>query len=235
MKLLCTLLLLNIWFFLSAESLSLNTADTAPYSTKDNYGFYDVLLTEVMQNLNYDLKINHYPSERSILWANEGHDDGEFARISGLSETYTNLHEVEEPLVTFKFVALKMKENSFSPTSWEELKDLRVGYLHGWKIYENNVGEGNKISILYKIDNMFNMLLENRLDIILYSELRSQEFINEHGIEEIEIIETPLSIRPMHLYMHKQHADLITKINNELINLKSSGRYDEIFHEYLQK
>ncbi len=235
MKNIIYLVLLNLAFFLNADTLSLNTADTAPYSTEKNNGFYDVLLSEVMQKIDLDLQINHYPSERSILWADEGHDDGEFARIAGLSGTFVNLIEVEEPLVSFYFIAIKKTASTFSPSSWDELKNLRVGYLDGWKIYENNVGDGGKITLSHSIDSLFNMLIEDRLDIILYSKLRAQAYILENNIDGIDIIEDPLSIRTMHLYMHKKHTKIIPQINEELLLLKESGRYDQIFEAYLEE
>ena len=41
---------------ISALELSLNSADTAPYSTSDDKGFYDVLLKEVFNNIKLDYK-----------------------------------------------------------------------------------------------------------------------------------------------------------------------------------
>ena len=68
---------------ISALELSLNSADTAPYSTADDTGFYDILLKEVFDALGVDIKINHLLSKRSIQNADNGIDDGEFARVEG--------------------------------------------------------------------------------------------------------------------------------------------------------
>lgn len=233
MKIIFSILLINLCFLISAQSLSLNTADTEPYSTEESTGFYDVLLNEVLKNLDIELTINHYPSERSILWADQGHDDGEFARISGLSSMYPNLKIVEEPLVSFYFVALKKADNSINPTSWDDLASLRVGYLNGWKIFADNVGLGTNISQFQNVESLFNILLANRVDVILYSKQRAEAYIRDNKIEGIEIIETPLATRTMHLYLHRKHAALIPSINNEIEKLKKSGRYDKLLKLYL--
>jgi len=219
---------MNLCLVISAQTLSLNTADTDPFSRTDNTGFYDTLLKEVMNNIGIELEINHYPSERSILWANQGHDDGEFARIDGIAEKYPNLIVVEEPLIDFHFVALKKYGRSFNPSSWEDLKNIRVGYLNGWKIFEDNLPEETETSEAQNVESLFNLLLADRVDVILYSKIRAESYMTASRIENIEIIDPPLAIRAMHLYLHKRNAALILGINNELIRIKGSGRYNEL-------
>lgn len=233
MKVVMFFLLLNLTGIIPAETIQLNTADSAPYSKTDDTGFYDILLKEVFKTIGYTIEINHYPSERSLQWANDGHNDGEFARISGLSETYVNLIEVTEPLVSFNFVAVKRKDNSISVTSWEDLKSLRVGFLNGWKIYEENVGSYPHVIRYNDIDSMIKVLLSDRLDVILYSKLRAEEYIRNFNIQGLEVITPPLSVRTMHLYLHNSIPDLAKQVNEALKDVKYSGRYDEIYNQYL--
>ncbi len=219
----------------SAETVSLNTADSAPYSTMDSTGFYDVLLEDVFSRLGLGVHINHYPSERSIQWADEGHDDGEFARISGLSDTFDNLLEVREPLVSFQFVAVKRAEDSFRINGWEDLKNLRIGFLNGWKIYEMQLGSYPEVTRYDNVESMVNVLLAGRVDVILYSELRMNNYIRKNKVEGIEIIHPPLTVRTMHLYLHEDHAALVDKVNEQLREIKSSGLYEEYYKKYLMQ
>ena len=86
---------------ISALELSLNSADTVPYSTPDNIGFYDILIREVFDDLGIDIKINHLLSKRSIQNDDNGIDDGEYARTEGREVEYENLRLVPEALVDF--------------------------------------------------------------------------------------------------------------------------------------
>ena len=225
---------LAVSVFSFSETISFNTADTPPYSTDTSEGFYDILLHEIMNNLGYDLTINHYPSERSLTWVNEGHNAGEFARIRGLSETYLDLVIVDEPLSYFSFVALKLKDSPIIIDSWSDLTPYRVGYLNGWKIYEEYLGFGPKISIANSPDVLFNLLLANRVEVILYSNFRAQQYIASKDIQTIEIIEKPLSVRTMHLYLHKSYSFLVNGINEQLSMMKRNGRYDQLLEALLQ-
>lgn len=232
--------LLIFFLFLSvsllpAQSISLNTADTSPYSSEEGDGFYDILLTEIFNSMGYELKINHYPSERSLQWADDGHDDGEFARISGMSKSYSNLLKLEESLVDFNFVAITREGFSEPVKSWDDLKELRVAYLNGWKIYENNVGRGENITVYNDVESLFKVLLGKRVDVILYSELRAEEYMAANGIRDLRILDPPLKTRTMHLYLNRKHAALVEPFNRELKQLKESGRYDQIAAEYLKK
>ncbi len=225
--LLLQILVLSAGLSLYGETLSFNTADTAPYSREDNSGFYDILLTRIAEELGMDLRINHYPSKRSIQWADQGHDDGEYARIAGISETYPNLLMVKEPLVDFSFVAIVKKSAPYRPGTWQDLTGLRVGYLNGWKIFEDNLKEVSDVEVLQSVDNLFNMLMADRLDVILYSRLRALDYIRSHeDMSGLVIIDPPLSVRPMYLYMNARKADLIPLIEKELRHMKESGEYD---------
>ena len=86
-----------------AEStLTLNTADSSPYSKPDNKGFYDVLISQAFDKIGIKISINHLPSKRSIFNANTGIDDGEYARVKGIDESFKNLVIVDETLINLQ-------------------------------------------------------------------------------------------------------------------------------------
>ncbi len=217
---------------ISALELSLNSADTAPYSTPDNTGFYDILLEEVFDDLNIDIKINHLLSKRSIQNADNGIDDGEYARTEGREVEYKNLRLVPEALVEFYFVAYS-KDPDIVISDWESLTDYNVAYINGWVYLKNNVPASTEVTLVSNEDSLFKMLLTDRVDLILYSRLRGLSKIERDGLIDVFILDPPLSGRGMYLYMHSKHEDLISDIAAGLRAKKESGRYTEIMEEYL--
>jgi polar amino acid transport system substrate-binding protein len=212
--------------------LTINTADTVPYSIPDDNGFYDILLKEVFRNIGIGLKINHLPSKRSLENADKGIADGEFGRIKGLSSEYKNLKLVNEPLVNFYFVAFS-RNPDIKISDWDSLSDYNVAFINGWKIFENNIGSDTNIIQVNDEDSLFKMLINDRVDLILYSKLRGLSKMEKVILPDIYILDPPLSTRGMFLYLHSKYEYLIPDIETELRNIKGSGRYDEIMKEYL--
>ncbi|MCK5200529.1 MAG: transporter substrate-binding domain-containing protein [Spirochaetales bacterium] len=217
---------------ISALELSLNSADTAPYSTPDNTGFYDILLEEVFDDLGIDIKINHLLSKRSIQNADNGIDDGEYARTEGREAEYKNLRLVPEALVEFYFVAYS-KDPDIVISDWESLADYNVAYINGWVYLKNNVPASTEVTLVSNEDSLFKMLLNDRVDLILYSRLRGLSKKKKDGLADIIILDPPLATRGMYLYMHYKYEDIIPDIVSSLKGFKDSGRYAEIMKEYL--
>lgn len=124
------------------EIFTINTADKPPYSTTDNNGIYDKIITHVFADIGKNIKINHLLSARSIENVQVGIDDAEYARIKGLSKTHSNLIIVDEKLLDFAFTAFS-KDGSIEIKGWEslelEVKALRIQmdksykkFIDGW-------------------------------------------------------------------------------------------------------
>ena len=217
---------------LSALELSLNTADTAPYSSPEGNGFYDLLLKEVFDDLGINLKINHLLSKRSVQNADSGIDDGEYARTEGITAEYKNLIIVPEALVNFYFVAYS-RDPVINVSNWNSLTGFNVSYINGWAILKNNVPESVPVTLVSNEVSLFKMLLSDRVDLILYSKLRGLSKIERDNLENVFIIEPPLASRGMYLYLHKKHEGIIPEIAAGIRKIKASGRYDEILKRYL--
>ncbi|WP_457577134.1 substrate-binding periplasmic protein [Desulfomarina sp.] len=219
---------------ISAQELfTINTADSPPYSTPLNTGIYDQIILKVFDSLGLTIKINHLSSARSIENVDIGLDDAEYARIKGLNEKFTNILPVNEKLMDFSFTAFS-KDPGIRITGWEGLKKYNVGFIRGWKIYEINVKNTRSLHVVSSEVELFNMLLKDRVDIILYEKLRGYDFLSENHISGVFALENPLSVRGMYLYVHKKHENLIPKIENALQEIKRSGEYNDIVEAFIQ-
>lgn len=230
-------LLLSVGFhgeILSARELfTVNTADSPPYSTPLNTGIYDQIILKIFNSLGLKIKINHLSSARSIENVDIGLDDAEYARIKGINEKFKNILPVNEKLIDFSFTAFS-KDPHIRITGWDGLKKYNVGFIRGWKIYEINVKNTRSLHVVSSEVELFNMLLKDRVDIILYEKLRGYDFLSKNHIADVFALENPLSVRGMYLYVHKKHADLIPKIENALQEIKQDGEYDDIVKAFIQ-
>lgn len=215
------------------STLTLNTADSSPYSRPDNSGFYDVLLSQVFDKIGVKISINHLPSKRSIFNANAGIDDGEYARVKGIEDSYENLVIVDEKLINFGFTVFS-KDQSIKVSDWEDLKGYNIAYINGWKIYESNAMSYKSLIIANNVKELFNLLVNDRVDLILYEKWRGVDYIKETGLSGIYPAPEPLATKGMYLYLNKKNSALVQDIKSAIQTLKYDGQYDKLIKAILE-
>ncbi len=217
---------------LAQQSFTLNTADKPPYSTETNTGIYDKIIAQVFANIDISLNINHLKSARSIENVDVGIDDGEYARIKGLCSSYKNIRRVKEKLIDFTFTAFA-KDSSIKIDGWESLANYNVAHIRGWKIYEMNVENSNSTLVVSSEEELFQVLIHNRVDIVLYERLRGLDFMKRRQLHGIVALDEPLSVRGMYLYVNKRHEKMIPDIDNALKHIKQNGQYQRILDSFI--
>lgn len=226
--------ILVVVFFISSnisighteEIFTINTADKPPYSTNNNSGVYDKIISSVFGDMGMKIKINHLLSARSIENVQVGIDDAEYARIKGLSNTYSNLIIVGEKILDFSFTAFA-KDSSIKIEDWESLKPYNVAFMRGWKIYEKNV-KAKSVLIVSTENELFQVLKKGRVDIILYELLRGMDYMKKNKISGIVDLKRAISKRGMYLYVNKKHEQLVPEIENRLRLFKTGNEYRNI-------
>jgi len=209
------------------QPLAITTSMTSPLSNEDQTGFYDQVIIEAFRRIEQPVVISHLPTERSITNANLGITDGEFPRISGLDNIYTNLILVPEAIDDFEFVAFTWRDD-IQLTDWDSCKPYNVAIVRGWKILEANLAEVKSLLRVKNQDILFSLLAEHRVDIVVYSHFEGLEMIRKLGIESAWAIESPLAKRDMFLYLNKKHQALIPELTKQMRNMKLDGSYDRI-------
>jgi polar amino acid transport system substrate-binding protein len=142
---------------------------------------------------------------------NDGIDDGNFLRISGLSKTYPNMMIVPEKVGDYKFVAFSKNKN-LVVKKWEDLRAYRVGYVLGWKIVEENMQGFASLSGVRDQDILFGMLEKGRIDVAIFDATSGQYWVKEHNASEIYAVGEPLSVREMYLYLNRKHEAIIPSL-----------------------
>lgn len=212
---------------LSQPSLVLNTSNDPPNSTDAKDGICDLVIKEAFRRLEIELTIVRLPSERALINANDGVDDGNFARVGGLSETYPNLIQVPEPITRFEFVVITAGKH-FSIANWSSLAPYNVAIVTGWKILEQNITDTKSLT---RVDNrhiLLNLLKAGRVDCIVYDRQQALAAAKEESFSDLTILQPPLTVKDMYPYLHKKHQELVPRLAETIRGIKNDGTYDDI-------
>jgi polar amino acid transport system substrate-binding protein len=207
--------------------LVLSTFAGPPLSNQEGTGFYDQVLLEAFARAGVAVEIIQLPAERSLRNVNQGITDGDFVRIAGLDTLYPDILQVAEKIDDFEFVGFA-KNGAITTTGWESLTPYDVAIVRGWKILENNI-QGVRSLVRTKNQRLLFTLLENnRADIVVYSRFEGCEMLRQLGINDVTVLNPPLAVREMFLYLHKKHQDLAPVIAGHLRQMKADGTFAAI-------
>jgi len=219
---------------LARDKLVISTSVVEPYTTPERTGFIDRLVAAVFHEVGVDVQIVVYPnaSERSLLNANEGIDDGQALRVAGLEKIYPNLLRVPEPVMMNDFVAMSLQP-AFATPDWSALKPYSVTYIIGWKIFESNLPAGVQATSVRDAEQMFDLLARDRVDVALHERWQGLAQARRSGLS-VRVMEPALVSMPMHMYLHKKHAALVPKVSQALARMKQNGTYQRLVSETLK-
>lgn len=210
------------------EIYTICTTLSPPLSTEKHDGILDKILTEAFSRSQATINLVITPSERGLINANNGTADGDANRISGLQSTYNNLIQVQESNMTYEFVAFT-KNKDIAIKDWSDLKGHTVGYITGWKIFDEKVPSNNIIKV-DDVDQLFALLNRDAVDTILYYRIGGDYYLKTHK-KNVSINEPPLEKRDMFLYLNKQHRNISKKLESALKEMKQDGTIDRIIME----
>jgi len=212
----------------AAEKIVLSSGVLEPYTTPDRKGFLDQLIVAVFREIGMEAELLIYPTatERGLLNANEGVDDGLAMRVAGLEKQYPNLIRVPEEVAVNDFVAYTTGLR-FTTNNWDSLNPYVVSYIIGWKVFEQNVPKGKEITLVRDADQLFGLLKSGRADVALYERWQGLAKSRAMGLK-VEVLEPPLVRTKMYMYLHKKHAALVPKVAAALLKLKQNGSYQRI-------
>lgn len=215
------------------EFFKINTSIKPPYSTLDEDGAIDQLLEELFKRAGFKMELVRLPPARALQMINTGQSDAEVPRILGMSKSYPNMVVVPESFIDYHFVALTCRKD-ISIKSWNSLANFEVGYIIGWKIFEQNVPSTALVTKLATPKQLLHMVARNRINIALYERHAGTYLANELGIDCLHEPGPPLATVPMYLYVNKRHADKVNLLTNKLRSMKKDGTYQRILSRALQ-
>ncbi|MEW6428811.1 MAG: transporter substrate-binding domain-containing protein [Thermodesulfobacteriota bacterium] len=204
------------------QPLTLNTFAGPPLSTPDQSGYYDRILREAFGRLQIPIVIGHLPAERSLLNASRGIDDGDFVRIAGMETRYPNLVMVPEKIDDFAFVVFTRRAKP-AAVDWRALTPYHVGIVRGWKILEENLSGVKELTAVKNQELLFTLLKNDRVDAVVYARNEGNGLLGRLGIADARVLEPPLAVRPMFMYLNRKHVALISPLAATLAEMKGDG------------
>jgi len=212
----------------ASAPLVLTSGAEAPWSTADGKGFLNLLLPELFGRVGLRAEVQMFTSsERALINADQGVDDGVAMRIAGLEQRYPNLLPLAEPVAVNDFVALSARRDIQVP-GWDALASFSVGFVNGWKIFEARLPEGPNVLKLRDADQLFSLLAERRLDVGLHERWQGVHKALQHGLKVLTH-EPPLARVQMHAYVHRRHASLAPRLSAALVAMKRDGSYERLW------
>ena len=208
-------------------------ADNAPLTISTNNTPLDRkalerIAAESFHRTGGDVRIVSLPSERSLIAANLGEVDGEGLRVGGLGTQYANLVQVPEPFVRISFVAFARDATITLDNGWDSLKPYRVAFINGWKMFEANTGSARAVNKVDKPEQMFRMLEDGRVDLVLYTRADGVQLTRSLELSSVASVSPPLKDVDMYLYLHKKHQALAPRVGQALRDIKADGTYNRI-------
>lgn len=211
-------------------TLVLNDTNDPPFTTQAGDGFLDIIAGEAFRRAGLRLKLVKLPPERGLVNANAGIEDGDLTRIAGLEKNYPNLVRVPEKLMDWQFVAF-VRQAKPAEANWANLELYSVGHIKGWKIFEQSLLPATHIITTDNSEQLFSMLDKNRIDVALYERWLGYALARQMHIQNLHVVEPPLAVKEMYIYLHQRHTDKVPAIAAALRAIKAEGMYSRICRE----
>lgn len=228
---------LQFWFGLAlflttaspagAASLTLNTDDVPPLATDNMSGYHNQLIVEAFARLNMDAEVLMVPSQRALVNADRGVDDGTLPRIAGLEKEFPNLRQVPEKIMDYEFTAFTLRDD-ITIRTWDDLRPYSIAYVRGWKIFEHNTVGFPSVIRTARPEQLFHLLAKRRADVVLLERWQGLYTARTIGLKGVRAMSPPLASREMFVYLHKRHEALVHPLAKALKAMKSDGAYARI-------
>lgn len=173
------------------------------------------VMLEAYRRIGIEAYIVSMPGERSLVSANAGETDGELYRKGGIEKTYPNLVVVPVPVASYEVVAFVPTHSVVSVNGWSSLLALRIAFVKGIKIIEENTG-GMQAVPLASLQQAFAMLDKGRVDVVLANRISGLAALRAMKLTGIEARQPPLAAFPVFHYLHVSRKALVPKLSQVL-------------------
>lgn len=187
------------------------------------------VITKLYQRLGFNMTLVRFPGKRSLVEANQGRVDGELIRVKAASKLIPNLVRIPTEVGRLKGMALT-KAGKPQVIGMGGLIGKKVGILRGVELTERITQNLPRV-VMNSISSLFQSLLLERVDVIIFPELDAEEYIRVNELSDEVVINTvPIIEVPLYHFIHKSKPDLIQKMTKLLEKLESSGELDAIIY-----
>ncbi len=192
------------------------------------------VMTPIYKRIGYDMSVIRFPGKRSLVEANSGTTGGELVRIAAIEDSYPNLVRIPYAIGSLRVMAMT-QSGQHAINERSSMIDKRIGILRGVKILDT-LTQGIKREVVNSIDSLFEILLNGRVDAILFSEPDMVKYITDHDLaERVTMGEQAILEIDLYHFVHKSSSDITKRLSKEMKMMKESGELEllvESAHSY---
>ncbi|MCP4024107.1 MAG: amino acid ABC transporter substrate-binding protein [Desulfobacteraceae bacterium] len=184
----------------------------------------DRMISEAYRRVGVPLEIEHMPSKRALVFANDGVTDGEAQRIKNINKHYPNLIRVPVAYMWAEQVVLS-KNVDFKVDGCESLRPYNIGLRLG-VIAMEECTKGMKAISVAKVDQLFYMLDAGRIDVIASGgKLFLLGELSKTNYKGMKVLSPPLKRIPLYHFLHKKHKDFVPVITKVFQAMEKEGYF----------
>jgi polar amino acid transport system substrate-binding protein len=201
------------------------------------------VLSEAYRRLGVEVEFRPMGGAEALAASSSGAVDAELQRIDGINLRYPELVQVPIPINYVQGAAFATEFN-FPATGWRSLQPYRIGIVEGI-IFSRQGTEGMDVTVAEDYDQLFEMLLSNRVDVAVMPRIngqyelrkRSEQGKGQGSGKPILEMEGVLETLFLYHYLHKSRSDLtpaLTEILTDMLRDGTTKRLrDEAYRELL--
>jgi len=194
------------------------------------------ILTEAFKESSIEFDAIAMPSLRALETSNSGLLDGELHRVYELHDItnnkYSNLLRIDCELLVVELMVFS--KHSIDIKDWQDLSKYSVAYYRGRNDVSKNFAKLNVKPAIYQVNTdtqAFIMLALDRVDVVISEKkLGNKIILSDREFADIAAVGS-LAKTHIYAYLHKKHQKLLPKIVDSLEQMKSKGRFQQLFAE----
>jgi ABC-type amino acid transport substrate-binding protein len=189
-----------------------------------------IVLPKIYNNIGITVEVTPFPGNRAQYAADSGMQDGEIMRIATYGNEALNTIRVPTPYYYLETMPFVLKNSDIVINSKQDLAQYRVAKIRGVK-HTNNITKGlKKLYDMNSTENMFKLLLSNKVDVVLTNTMDGNAAISRLGLQNIVEMQKPLARLALYHYLHNKHDDLVPFIDKEINRLKANKEIDRLIN-----
>jgi PAS domain S-box-containing protein len=192
--------------------LVIATANNEPISTNR-------LLYTAFREHRYNVDFVSPVIREGYSQANEGIVDGLTAGYPDLHLIYTNLIQIPIAIENVNVRVFAREGSELRIQTWSELDGLRVGILEGRTFILENIPPGAEKTEKPTNRAVLNGLENFEYDVVILAERDHENIGARYNVMRIGQVHS----LPVHVYLHKRHADLVPELTETLRRMFEDG------------
>lgn len=190
-----------------------------------------IVLPKIYSKLGIDISIKPLPGKRAQYVASSGELDGEIMRIWTYGEENPDQIRVPTPYYYLETMAFFLPEQNIEINDVSDLHKYTIAKVSGVK-HTNNITKGlSRVFDVRNTSSLLDFLLFGRVQIALTNTIDGDVRRQQLKYRHIKRLQKPLATLPLYHYIHKDHADLVPKVDAVIKQMKESGELIRLIKE----